>query len=143
MSDKKNILRPFHLAFPIKNINKSKLWYTDVLGCSIGRESKEWVDFNFYGHQIVGHLSKRNYKNTSNKVDNLDIPVNHFGIILTIDLWGKLVKRLKDKNVTFLVNPYVRFKNKPGEQYTLFIKDPSGNALEFKAFKNDSMIFEN
>ena len=137
------MIRPFHLAFPVKDLNVTKKWYAEILGCSIGRESNEWIDFNFYGHQIVAHLSNKNSSYLTNNVDNKNVPIRHFGVILTVSQWKALTRKLKKLNVEFLIHPYKRFKNKKGEQYTLFIKDPSGNALEFKAFKNNYMIFEN
>ena len=136
-------LRPFHLAFPIYNISKTITWYTQILGCIIGRQSQKWVDFNFFGHQITGHKIK-NQENMiqENSVDGYKIPSRHFGIILTMNQWNKLCSRLKKNKTEFIIEPNTRFKNKKGEQATLFIKDPSNNVLEFKAFKDDSMIFE-
>ena len=136
------MLRPFHLAFPVKNLNITKKWYTEILGCKIGRESNEWVDFNLYGHQIVAHKTKNINEDAINIVDENNIPVRHFGVILKIKEWESLVEKLEINKIKFLIKPYMRFKNKKGEQYTLFINDPSGNALEFKAFKNDNMIFD-
>ncbi len=135
-------IRPFHLAFPIKNLKESELWYTDILGCIVGRQTDKWIDFDFFGHQIVGHLVKNIEQNQTNEVDEDDIPSRHFGIILTIEEWEKLSNQLKSKNIKFEIEPHTRFKNKSGEQYTMFIKDPSGNFLEFKAFKNDQNIFQ-
>ena len=136
-------LRPFHLAFPIFNIDITIKWYKDILGCTIGRQDKKWIDFNFFGHQISAHLSYDDNKSFSNSVDDHKVPVRHFGIILTQKQWDKLSDNLNDNNIEFIIKPYTRFKGKTGEQSTMFIKDPSGNALEFKAFKNDEMIFEN
>ena len=135
-------IRPFHLAFPVKNLNKSKIWYSEILGCSIGRESDEWIDFNLYGHQIVAHLSNENYIENTNLVDNKNIPVRHFGVILEIKEWKELVEKLKKNEIKFLIKPQTRFKGKKGEQKTFFIKDPDGNALEFKAFDSILNIFE-
>ena len=135
-------IRPFHLAFPVKNLNKSKIWYSEILGCSIGRESDEWIDFNLYGHQIVAHLSNENYIENTNLVDNKNIPVRHFGVILEFKEWEELVEKLKKNGMKFLIKPQTRFKGKKGEQKTFFIKDPDGNALEFKAFDNILNIFE-
>ena len=138
----KNQLRPFHLAFPAFNLKEAENWYTTILGCSIGRKSNDWIDFSLFGHQIVAHLAKNTITQNTNEVDGEAIPIRHFGVILSIQEWNKLVKRLKSLNVKFLIKPHIRFKNLKGEQHTLFIKDPHGNALEFKAFKNDEMIFE-
>ena len=135
-------LRPFHLAFPVRDIQEAKNWYCDILGCTLGRESEEWVDFNFYGHQIVAHLSLGIISSESNEVDGHSVPVRHFGIILNPEKWKKLKNQLVSKNVDFIIKPNTRFKNSLGEQSTMFIKDPSGNALEFKSFRDDSMIFE-
>ena len=138
---KQKTIRPFHLAFPIKNIKETKMWYTNILGCSIGRESERWIDFNFFGHQISAHLSEEPDLITHNKVDGQKVPSRHFGIILTASEWHTLAKRLSDLGVEFIIKPYTRFKGEKGEQSTLFIKDPSRNYLEFKSFKNDDMIF--
>jgi len=138
-----NTIRPFHLAFPIENIEKTKAWYTDVLGCSVGRETTEWIDFNFYGHQISAHLSNDFQGNVSkNLVDDNKVPIRHFGVILEWSTWELLSNRLQAIGVTFVIEPCIRFKGKSGEQGTMFIKDPSGNFLEFKTFKDDKKIFE-
>ena len=139
-----NQLRPFHLAFPIHNINKTIKWYTNILGCSIGRQDTKWIDFNFFGHQISGHLiNKQDLKTQTNLVDGHNVPSRHFGIILQMEQWKILSKKLINNNFDFIIKPNIRFKGEKGEQSTFFISDPSGNILEFKAFKNDSMIFEN
>jgi len=135
-------LRPFHLAFPVLNLKKAENWYTNILGCSVGRKSENWIDFNLFGHQIVAHLTENINKQNTNAVDGDNVPIRHFGVILSIPKWNDLVCRLKNLNVDFLIKPHIRFKDLKGEQHTLFIKDPDGNALEFKAFKNDEMIFE-
>jgi hypothetical protein len=135
-------LRPFHLAFPVRNLEETKRWYCDVLGCTLGRESREWIDFNFYGHQIVAHLSKQKLHIHSNEVDGHSVPVRHFGIILTTGRWKKLKNDLLSKNIDFIIKPNTRFRDSRGEQCTMFVRDPSGNALEFKSFRDDSMIFE-
>ena len=134
-------LRPFHLAFPVRNLEEAKAWYCDTFGCKVGRESDDWIDFDFFGHQVVAHLSKKLVNDNLNEVDGQNIPIRHFGIILSKGKWSKLKNSLNDKGVRFIVGPYTRFENSIGEQNTLFIKDPSGNAIEFKAFKDDSMIF--
>ena len=137
-------LRPFHLAFPITNIDKTMKWYTLILGCTISRKDKKWIDFNFFGHQISGHLiDKNDSKNDTNHVDGHNVPIRHFGIILTLDQWKSLSENLISNNIDFIIKPNIRFKGQKGEQSTFFIEDPNGNFLEFKAFKNDTMIFEN
>ena len=141
MNHIKNI-RPFHLAFPVLDLEEARDFYVNTLGCSIGRESDQWIDFNLYGHQIVAHLRPNEIKNESrNQVDGDEVPVRHFGVILENNEWQKLVDRLKTKEEDFLIEPRVRFEGKSGEQRTLFILDPSGNALEFKSFAHDGHIF--
>ena len=143
MNTRKDTLRPFHLAFPVQNIQEAKEWYTKILGCKVGRHSESWIDFNFFGHQIVAHLDSTIKQTFAyNNVDGHEIPVQHFGIILNMKNWKLLVNQLKKLNVDFTVKPYMRFKTKKGEQATLFIKDPSGNHIEIKAFANDEMIFD-
>ena len=135
-------LRPFHLAFPVYNIDETRIWYTEQLGCIVGRSSERWIDFNFFGHQISAHLIPRmKYSSQTNKVDNKDIPVRHFGIILNWKDWTTLASKLTRKKCDFIVSPYIRFKGEAGEQGTLFIKDPSNNVLEFKSFRDDNNIF--
>ena len=135
-------LRPFHLAFPVLDLEEARDFYVNTLGCSMGRESDQWIDFNLYGHQMVAHLSPNEIKDESrNQVDGDEVPVRHFGVILENNEWKKLVDRLKTKGEDFLIEPRVRFEGKSGEQRTLFILDPSGNALEFKSFAHDGHIF--
>ena len=135
-------LRPFHLAFPVLDLEEARDFYMNTLGCSIGRESDQWIDFNLYGHQIVAHLSPNEIKDVNrSQVDGDAVPVRHFGVILENNEWQKLVDRLKTKGEDFLIEPRVRFEGKSGEQHTLFILDPSGNALEFKSFAHDGHIF--
>ena len=137
-------IRPFHLAFPVYNIDRTIEWYVDILNCSIGRQSRFWVDFNFFGHQISAHkIDKKLSDSETNSVDGHNVPSRHFGIIMGMEEWDYLVKRLNKKRVRFIIEPNIRFKEEKGEQATFFIQDPSGNILEFKAFKNDQMIFEN
>ena len=135
-------LRPFHLAIPVSNINKSKTFYIDLLGCNIGRYSETWIDLDFFGHQLVLHESKVVNKVITNDVDLRKVPVPHFGVILNWDDWHLLSKNIKSK-IQFIIEPHIRFKNKVGEQATMFFLDPDQNAIEFKAFKDDSQIFEN
>ena len=135
------MIRPFHLAIPVSNLEISKEFYINTLNCSIGRSSDTWIDFNFFNHQLVIHLTKKITNNKYNNVDGHDIPVPHFGVILEWNQWVKLSDKINNK-VQFIVKPYIRFKNQKGEQATMFFLDPDNNALEFKAFKNDIMIFE-
>tara|TARA_B100000029_G_scaffold451020_1_gene475293 strand:+ start:336 stop:746 length:411 start_codon:yes stop_codon:yes gene_type:complete len=135
------MLRPFHLAIPVSDLEKSMIFYQDILDCSIGRSSTSWVDFNFFNHQLVIHLSSKMIESKSNNVDSHNIPIPHFGVILEWKQWHDLKDKIKDK-IEFKIKPHIRFKNKKGEQATMFFLDPDNNALEFKAFKNDNMIFE-
>ena len=137
----KTSLRPFHLAIPVSNLQQSKNFYTNILGCTIGRSSEQWIDLNFFQHQLVLHLSKKMINFNSNKVDNKKIPVPHFGVILEWNQWLLLSKKIENK-ISFIVKPYIRFKGQIGEQATMFFLDPDNNALEFKSFKDDKMIFE-
>jgi uncharacterized protein len=132
----------FHLAFPVHDLAKARAFYGELLGCPEGRSSSEWVDFDFFGHQIVAHLSTGDAAAPStNEVDGEQVPVRHFGAILSVELWKKLAHRLRSESVSFVIEPGIRFEGEPGEQYTMFVKDPSGNALEFKAFEDDSRVF--
>ncbi|MFL3000679.1 MAG: VOC family protein [Cytophagales bacterium] len=134
--------KPFHLAFPIKDIEITKSFYSNFLGCEIGREDKKWVDFNFFGHQLSAHVKPDELKLAKkNAVDGKDVPVRHFGVVLGWDEWHNLSKKLKKLKVKFIIDPYIRFKGEVGEQATMFFLDPSGNALEFKSFKDSSQIF--
>jgi hypothetical protein len=133
-------IQPFHLAFPVHDLEEARTFYAGLLGCPTGRESKAWIDFDLYGHQIVAHLAPKETSAATNKVDGEDVPVRHFGVILEWDQWEKLADRLKEK-VKFVIEPGIRFKGQVGEQATMFFKDPSGNALEFKAFKDRSRLF--
>jgi extradiol dioxygenase family protein len=137
-----NNLSPFHLAIPVQEITTTRDFYRDVLGCKEGRSSDHWVDFDFFGHQLVIHLnqSKKNI-DTENIVDGKNVPVPHFGIVLDWQMFTQIEKRIRNK-VEFIIKPYVRFKGERGEQKTMFFKDPSGNALEFKSFKNINQLFE-
>jgi extradiol dioxygenase family protein len=132
----------FHLAFPVKSLAEARGFYGELLGCPEGRSSDEWVDFDFFGHQIVAHLapSEVGHKAT-NAVDGEDVPVRHFGAILSMENWKALAAKLKSRNTKFVIEPGIRFEGEPGEQATFFILDPSGNALEFKAFGDESRIF--
>jgi len=135
-------LRPFHLAIPVSNIEKARDFYGDVLGFEEGRSSEKWIDWNFYGHQLVTHEDKTmQNNNVHNPVDGQQVPIPHFGVVLSIDDWSPLAEKLKSIGTKFLIEPYTRFKGEPGEQATLFFLDPFGNALEFKAFKNLESLF--
>jgi len=132
----------FHLAFPVRDLAEARAFYGDLLGCREGRSSDEWVDFDFFGHQIVAHLSADEAGHKAhNLVDGDAVPVRHFGVILDMAAWKELVAKLKDRNVKFIIEPGIRFEGLPGEQATFFFTDPSGNALEFKAFADEAMIF--
>jgi uncharacterized protein len=135
-------MRPFHLAFPVHDLDAARAFYGGVLGCREGRSSDRWIDFDLYGHQIVTHLDETaRPAGASNPVDGHDVPVPHFGVVLTMDDWNALADRLKAAGVVFGIEPHIRFKGQAGEQATMFFCDPSGNALEFKAFADDAMIF--
>ncbi len=133
---------PFHLAFPVHDLNSARHFYGELLGCAEGRSSAEWVDFNFFGHQLVAHLapSECGHKAT-NQVDGHDVPVKHFGAVLPMVEWNALASRLQSHGTKFVIEPQIRFKGQVGEQATMFFLDPSGNALEFKAFEDPSQIF--
>jgi len=135
-------LRPFHLAIPVSNIEKARDFYGNVLGFEEGRSSEKWIDWNFYGHQLVTHEDKTmQNNNVHNPVDGQQVPIPHFGVVLSIDDWNPLAEKLKSIGTKFLIEPYTRFKGEPGEQATLFFLDPFGNALEFKAFNNLESLF--
>jgi extradiol dioxygenase family protein len=133
---------PFHLAFPVRDIPEARKFYGELLGCPEGRSAPDWVDFDFFGHQIVAHhdpaMTARKHHNP---VDGHDVPVPHFGAVLEWDQFEKLADRLKQGGMQFVIEPYVRFKGQVGEQATMFFLDPSGNAMEFKAFKDRSQLF--
>ncbi|MDX5330408.1 MAG: VOC family protein [Pseudomonadota bacterium] len=132
----------FHLAFPVHDLAEARRFYGELLGCAEGRSSDEWVDFDFHGHQIVAHLAPEEAGHRqSNAVDGEQVPVRHFGVILDLDAWKALAERLKAAGTRFIIEPQIRFQGQPGEQATLFFLDPSGNALEFKAFADDAMVF--
>ena len=132
-------LRPFHLAIPVRDISKAKEFYGSKLGFSEGRSDNHWVDYNFFGHQLVCHIGETT--SFTNEVDGKDVPIPHFGILLEWKEFDNFAKKLRESHVNFIIEPYIRFKGLPGEQKTMFFKDPFGNALEFKSFKNDSDIF--
>ena len=131
----------FHLAFPVHDLEEARRFYAGLLGCPIGRESDRWIDFNFFGHQIVAHLAPADRDAATNRVDGEDVPVRHFGVILEWNQWQTLADKLRKAGVKFIIEPGIRFQGQTGEQATMFFKDPSANALEFKAFKDQSQIF--
>lgn len=142
---------PFHLAFPVLDLAAARGFYGGLLGCPEGRSSDRWIDFDFFGHQLVAHLvdgmtggtpvPPSRSKASSNVVDGHGVPVPHFGVVLPMGEWERLAARLRAAGVTFVIEPYIRFKGEPGEQATMFLLDPSGNALEFKAFADLSQMF--
>ena len=137
-------LQPFHLAIPVFDVALAREFYRDEFGLEEGRSSDTWVDFNFYGHQLVIHqhpITSDQKTVTTNPVDGHDVPVPHFGVVLTWDQWEQLAQRLKERNIKFIIEPYIRFEGQVGEQATMFFHDPCGNALEFKAFKDMGQLF--
>lgn len=135
-------LSPFHFAFPVDDLASARSFYGELLGCPEGRSAEQWVDFDFFGHQIVAHVSLGQPRRAStNPVDGEDVPVPHFGVVLPMDEWQKLARRLESAGVDFVIPPTVRFEGQAGEQATMFFLDPSGNALEFKAMANAANLF--
>lgn len=133
---------PFHLAFPVRDLTEARQFYGELLGCAEGRSSDDWIDFNFYGHQIVAHLAPQECTTAAtSSVDNHQVPVRHFGAVLSIPSWETLAAKLKQAGIQFIIEPYTRFKGEVGEQATMFFKDPSGNAIEIKAFANMDALF--
>ncbi len=137
-----NNLRPFHLAIPVDNLESCRKFYKDVLELPEGRSSDHWVDFNFFGHQLVIHLKENSSEEvSSNPVDGKDVPIPHFGVVLDMETFKVFSEKLIQKNITFIIAPYIRFEGEVGEQATMFFKDPAGNALEFKAFNDLTQLF--
>jgi extradiol dioxygenase family protein len=134
-------LSPFHLAIPVHELGAARSFYGQLFGCPEGRSSKEWVDFDFFGHQLVAHLDPGRKALHFNEVDGKEVPVPHFGVVLAWDAWHTLAARLSEAGVKFVLEPGIRFRGEVGEQATMFLFDPSGNALEFKAFKDPSRLF--
>jgi extradiol dioxygenase family protein len=137
-------ITPFHVAVPVYDLEEARKFYREVLGCSEGRSDTHWTDFNLYGHQFVIHLKPKPSEETKhhfNPVDGHDVPVPHFGVVLEWEDWTALEAKLKSHSIKFVIEPYIRFKGLPGEQATMFFLDPSGNALEFKAFKDLGQLF--
>ena len=140
-----NRIAPFHLAFPVADLVSTRAFYGGLLGCPEGRSSAEWIDYSLFGHQIVAHLAPAEQAMAlgahHNKVDGHDVPVPHFGVVLEWDQFHAFAARLREQGVKFVIEPCVRFAGQVGEQATMFFKDPSGNALEFKAFKDIDQLF--
>lgn len=138
----KSLISPFHLAIPVHNLDECRVFYREILNCEEGRSSDHWVDFNFFGHQLVIHYKpKSNELLHTNTVDGKDVPVPHYGVVLPWDTFNKFAEDLKAKNIQFVIEPYIRFEGQVGEQSTMFFYDPAGNALEFKAFQDMSQLF--
>ncbi len=133
---------PFHLAVPVHDLQQARQFYGELLDCEEGRSSDHWIDFNLFGHQFVAHLKEGMQPDLHvNQVDGHGVPVPHFGVVLPWEQWEALAEKLKAHNITFIIEPYIRFEGKVGEQATMFFQDPSGNALEFKAFKDMGQLF--
>jgi hypothetical protein len=132
---------PFHLAFPVRDVESTRAFYAGLLGCPVGRSAERWIDFDFFGHQLSAHVADEDALAT-NEVDGDDVPVRHFGVVLSMERWRALVERLRAAGVEFLIEPKTRFAGEVGEQATLFLRDPSGNALEFKAFADPRRLFQ-
>ncbi len=136
------VSQPFHLAFPVHDLEAARRFYGDLLGCPEGRSAEDWVDFDLYGHQIVAHLAPAEVGHrATSAVDGDQVPVRHFGVVLSLEQWSALADRLRAAGTRFVIEPHVRFKGLAGEQSTMFFLDPSGNALEFKAFADPSKLF--
>ena len=134
-------LSPFHLAFPVRDLAEARTFWGGTMGCPEGRSAADWVDFDFYGHQIVAHLAPGREAEASSPVDGHDVPVPHFGIVLGMDEWRALAERLTAAGVEFAIEPHIRFEGQAGEQATMFFRDPSGNAIEMKGFADRSRLF--
>lgn len=136
-------IAPFHLAIPVDDLSKARQFYGDLLGCEEGRSSDEWVDWNFFGHQLVTHVAPdRLLPPAHNAVDGHQVPVPHFGVVLNMAQWQTLADKVRAAGIEFVIEPYIRFQGQPGEQATMFFYDPAGNALEFKAFADISRLFQ-
>lgn len=134
--------KPFHQAFPIRDIAETRAFYGDLLGCEIGRSTDKWIDFNFFGHQLSAHIKPQELTLAqTNTVDGKNVPVRHFGAILPWEEWHQLAEKLKNNKIEFVIEPYIRFQGEVGEQATMFFLDPCGNALEFKSFQDETQIF--
>lgn len=138
------MLQPFHLAMPVDDLAAARKFYGQLIGCEEGRSTESWVDWDFFGHQFVTHLKpgQKNKPAAINPVDGYSVPVPHFGVVLEWQQWHSFADKLKENNIEFVIEPYVRFRGEIGEQATMFFRDPSGNSLEFKAFKDPSQLFQ-
>ncbi len=135
-------LSPFHLAIPVRDIESTEQFYTTKIGCQVGRRAEKWIDFNFFGHQLSAHVKPDETKQAmTNEVDSEQVPVRHFGVVLDWPVWHELAATLRDREIEFLIEPTIRFAGLAGEQATMFIQDPSGNALEFKSFRSPDQLF--
>lgn len=135
-------LAPFHLAIPVDDLKAADAFYGELLGCRRGRRSEEWIDFDFFGHQLVAHLAPAECRRAAtNAVDGHDVPVRHFGIVMSPSAWREMAERFRKSGAEFTIEPDIRFKGEPGEQGTFFVRDPAGNALEFKCFENLDRLF--
>jgi extradiol dioxygenase family protein len=141
MATNEQPLTRFHLAMPVDDLGAARRFYGDAIGCEQGRSSDTWIDWNLRGHQFVTHLAPERIASIHNPVDGHDVPVPHFGLILTVTEFHELAQRLRAGGHTFVIEPYLRFAGLPGEQWTMFLYDPAGNALEFKAFADDAQVF--
>ena len=137
----KDKLNPFHIAIPVSSLEKSVIYYRNILGLKEGRSSKKWADFDFFGHQLVCHVSDNINKQFTNPVDGEEVPVPHFGVVLSIEEFEEFLLKINDKDIDFIIEPTIRFKGDVGEQRTMFFRDPSGNAIEIKAFKDMENLF--
>jgi extradiol dioxygenase family protein len=136
-------LPPFHLAFPVVDLEATRAFYVELLGCGVGREDERWIDFDFFGHQITAHqVDGITRANATNLVDGKGVPIPHFGAVLDWDVWHALAERLRRANIAFIIEPHIRFPGQVGEQATMFLDDPSGNHLEFKSFQDPGRIFQ-
>lgn len=135
------MLTPFHIAFPVDDLAAARAFYGGVLGCAEGRSAETWIDFDLYGHQIVAHLAPRRADAAANPVDGHDVPVPHFGVVLEWEAWHALAARIEAAGIPFGIAPHIRFVGQPGEQATMFFRDPAGNALEFKSFRDMGQLF--
>lgn len=135
-------MNPFHLAIAVKDLEETREFYTTLFGAKVGRTAEKWIDFDFYGHQLSAHLKPEEVTQpATGEVDGKSVPVRHFGVVLGWEEWHRLADQLKEKSVTFIITPYIRFAGQVGEQATMFLLDPSGNALEFKSFKDQNQLF--
>ncbi len=132
---------PFHLAFPVTDLESTRAFFTELLGCTIGREDTRWIDLDFFGHQITAHLSEHMPEIATNAVDGHEVPASHFGAVLPWERWHELADALRAAGARFLIEPYLRFEGQVGEQATMFLHDPSGNAIELKSFRDPDQLF--